>query len=497
MQSKNFKSEETSTRRKRNETKCSPLSMCLSLGIYTRSIAHEFNDFKQFYDVKKNIGTKTGFLLGSGRNSITLCTTWYKTEKIRGKHIQVRTLMKLTPMPGHRIENEHREQLTIGDNIFYDYFIGLGLNELVGRTTPHLIRTLNLLRVLRAPPPEQPTFYQTLKEHEGKVYDGKVITKELSVIESSEVFESDINVKNKKQPNHNLVREACRYPYRFGVSYFFMADGLTLGNFWRSYMEMKFSEPDYNAKVDALQYSTLCVLLQVYAFLHLHKKVFRHNDLHSNNIFLVKAPKQQVFVFNYYEMIYDENTKRNEKVLVLTFRSRYLVKIIDYGRCYVKGYTESFRTVVQQYDLYDSRKHRGCFTNAYTKNVIDNIDQEMKLLQEEALKLTFNLKTYDTQPSHLKTPTPLPLKIATYVQKEIDSEFTVSTAYRSLFNCFSTDTVKKNKKDMFKNFKVCGEFSILMGVPVENTASNEDVTAAAVSVKRHTRYTYKHGQQTA
>jgi hypothetical protein len=132
--------------------------------------------------------------------------------------------------------------------------------------------------------------------------------------------------------------------------------------------------------------------------------------------------------------------------------------------------------------------------------VIDNIDQEMKLLQEEALKLTFNLKTYDTQPSHLKTPTPLPLKIATYVQKEIDSEFTVSTAYRSLFNCFYTDTVKKNKENMFKNFKVCGEFSILMGVPVENIDSNEEVTAAAVaavSVKRHTRYTYKHGQQTA
>jgi hypothetical protein len=68
------------------------------------------------------------------------------------------------------------------------------------------------------------------------------------------------------------------------------------------------------------------ILFQIYYTLHLLGDVFTHYDLHSNNILLYEPINNGYIDFHYHY--------RGE---VITFKSRYIVKIIDYGRCYFRG----------------------------------------------------------------------------------------------------------------------------------------------------------------
>jgi len=66
----------------------------------------------------------------------------------------------------------------------------------------------------------------------------------------------------------------------------------------------------------------LNVLFQVYYALCLMKNVFTHYDLHLKNVLLFEPKKNYYIQYNYH---YNGE--------VISFKSKYLVKIIDYGRC--------------------------------------------------------------------------------------------------------------------------------------------------------------------
>jgi hypothetical protein len=68
------------------------------------------------------------------------------------------------------------------------------------------------------------------------------------------------------------------------------------------------------------------ILFQVYYTLNVLKNVFTHYDLHANNILLYEPIED-----GYIDYHYHYNGE------VITFKSRYIVKIIDYGRCYFRG----------------------------------------------------------------------------------------------------------------------------------------------------------------
>jgi hypothetical protein len=65
------------------------------------------------------------------------------------------------------------------------------------------------------------------------------------------------------------------------------------------------------------------VIAQIYIPLCLLRNVFCHNDLHLNNILIYKLDN------NYIEFVYHLEDGREVK-----FKTSYIVKIIDYGRCY-------------------------------------------------------------------------------------------------------------------------------------------------------------------
>lgn len=66
------------------------------------------------------------------------------------------------------------------------------------------------------------------------------------------------------------------------------------------------------------------ILYQVYKPLSVLKDVFTHYDLHTHNVMVYQIPDGQ-----WVELVYEENG-----VHVMKFRTRYIAKIIDYGRSY-------------------------------------------------------------------------------------------------------------------------------------------------------------------
>ena len=79
------------------------------------------------------------------------------------------------------------------------------------------------------------------------------------------------------------------------------------------------------------------VLFQVYMPLALLKDNFTHYDLHSNNVYLYEPVKGSYIHFHYHI-----------SGQVVSFKSKYIVKIIDYGRSFFKDDTANAK------DVYDA-----------------------------------------------------------------------------------------------------------------------------------------------
>jgi hypothetical protein len=73
------------------------------------------------------------------------------------------------------------------------------------------------------------------------------------------------------------------------------------------------------------KYDLLSILFQVYCPLALLKDHFTHYDLHPDNILLYSAKDNHYFLCHYH--LPDSND-------VISFRTKFIAKIIDYGKCF-------------------------------------------------------------------------------------------------------------------------------------------------------------------
>jgi len=79
----------------------------------------------------------------------------------------------------------------------------------------------------------------------------------------------------------------------------------------------------YLTNASFLEFELMYVLFQVYAPLAILANTFTHYDLHTKNILLYEPVKGAYIEYHY-----------NIKGRTFSFKSRYIVKIIDYGRCF-------------------------------------------------------------------------------------------------------------------------------------------------------------------
>ena len=87
----------------------------------------------------------------------------------------------------------------------------------------------------------------------------------------------------------------------------------------------------------------LSIMAQVYIPLSILGDRFAHNDLHDGNVLIYELPE-----YSYYEYVFYKN--ENGQRIEHRFKTRYLVKIIDYGRCFFKyerdGVTYSLERII-------------------------------------------------------------------------------------------------------------------------------------------------------
>jgi hypothetical protein len=84
-----------------------------------------------------------------------------------------------------------------------------------------------------------------------------------------------------------------------------------------------------NTSKTFLVYESPYVFYSIYFALHQLRKEFTHYDLHNSNILIFEPVKGKYLEYHYH--------LPNETV---TFYSKYIVKIIDYGRCFFPGATD-------------------------------------------------------------------------------------------------------------------------------------------------------------
>jgi len=82
------------------------------------------------------------------------------------------------------------------------------------------------------------------------------------------------------------------------------------------------------------KYLSAYVFYQIYFTLHQIRKEFTHYDLHRNNVLLYEPDENKYLQYHYH--FQDK---------VVSYKSRYLVKIIDYGRCFFKGSKEYYQKI--------------------------------------------------------------------------------------------------------------------------------------------------------
>jgi hypothetical protein len=150
----------------------------------------------------------------------------------------------------------------------------------------------------------------------------------------------------------------------------------TLNHVWRNTNDMKVSE-------------VLNVLYQIYFTLSAISSTYTHYDLHSNNVLLYIPVKDKFIQYHYH-------TREGD---VVSFKSSFIVKIIDYGRNFVKPFSEEAEKEVCDTDECApdcGSKHGYYFKNDNFKKIFvetskKNESHDLRLLNEFRISVSEEL----------------------------------------------------------------------------------------------------------
>ena len=185
------------------------------------------------------------------------------------------------------------------DILLYEFIVGKRINLFTN--APNILTTLNLYRC------------NSLKDHSN-------IINSTSTINTQKLIKS---IKVIENVDKDVINESCKSPELYALEQLFIPNAVQLSELI-----------EYN---EFMKFDLLPVLFQVYSFLRIYQNVFTHYDLHANNELLVEVPNRS-FEFQYID-----------KSHTITFKSQYMVKIIDYARSYCQNITEKvYSTVCQQ-----------------------------------------------------------------------------------------------------------------------------------------------------
>lgn len=178
------------------------------------------------------------------------------------------------------------------DNLYYEYLVGQYINK-VALVFPCFVETYNIYKY------NTEKDWQEVRDNNSSTIMHNIFTNQLTLL-----------------PNINLA-ESCLYSQFLAISIQHINNAKTL------------YEKLLNSYDKTFKYDLLYILYQIYMPLAVLSNNFTHYDLHANNI-LIYEP----FKGKYIEYFY--HPKDIENVEITSFKSRYITKIIDYGKAYFK-----------------------------------------------------------------------------------------------------------------------------------------------------------------
>ena len=244
------------------------------------------------------------------------------------------------------------------DNLYYEYFVGIFINYLCV-LFPIFVRTYGMFTY------NDDNAYmemQKLTMTTKNAQSGNWLKNNLSLVHGKTVI---------KQPQQSEIRYACSKRERFALLTEYETHAVSLDSLLTD--------------IHFVQYDLYPLCYVIYGILNTIRDNFTHYDLHTGNVLLIPCADPNG-IFQYTLHLY-EGTKQTE---IINLYSRYVPKIIDYGRCYF-----SFRNNSSQ-KLYESLckvDHDCCLGSGfwlnppnpivthYINSSVRNISHDLRLMR--------------------------------------------------------------------------------------------------------------------
>ena len=265
---------------------CLDSGLCIAFGIETKRIHRFFSGFNTFeyVDSMKKIGSES-------MNGDVFQLNYEKEGYIAN------AVLKIT-------KPTNNNTLDIPDNLVYEYMVGKFINK------------QNII---------YPCFLETYE-----VYDVTNIS-----INKKEDFKRLVSSKEEYKISNNNNQSPQEDKDVFPILLKHVCDNNpSIALLIQHISGAKTLLDHINKDSNFIENEMLCILFQLYFALSEIKDKFTHYDFHLENVLLYEPVKNHYIQFHYYY--------NNQKI---SFKSRYIAKIIDYGRCFFKDQLYSSKDI--------------------------------------------------------------------------------------------------------------------------------------------------------
>jgi hypothetical protein len=286
--------------------RCPDTSVCMAIGTESEKIKQKFNGFVHFKNAVKieRIGAESvnGFVSVITYNKIIKANMTKRFRLFRKKSVDKDYLAYaiLKSSQGPTIDRGIKLH---PDNLFYEYIVGQYLNE-QNKRFPCFLETYGYYNY------EDDETWNAMQSNKKPVE----LLKNLRLILGS-------NTDTNTDFDYAF---ACANPTHLAI----------LVQYFKKPMSLK-DYIDSNNNLDLVELTY--ILFQIYYTLAALSENFTHYDLHYNNVLLYEPENGKYIEYHYH---YKNENGIDE---VITFKSKYMVKIIDYGRCYF-NFSESLNS---------------------------------------------------------------------------------------------------------------------------------------------------------
>jgi hypothetical protein len=276
-------------------TICSDSGFCLVLG--STSTAAKIRDLFQFNTFSFLTGNVRKMSTATAGGTGVVSILEYETGHGEQDSYKATALLK----------SYKTNKLSLTDSLLYEYYVGLFVNKLTKRF-PVFIQTYG--------------FFNYVDDNEWQ-----------RAINQAEIPSDEF--KRMLQPYENPPIRCIPENVRNCLLLEYIKDSKTLLKFIHelckkhpTWARAQTDAEKHKASLEQHEFSfeILFVLYQVYFALSALHDQYTHYDLHTANVMMYKLADDEYITYTYH---YDDNTH-------VTFKSQYVVKIIDYGRCFYR-----------------------------------------------------------------------------------------------------------------------------------------------------------------